>query len=171
MYKDAIKLFAAYNKSVNESMNGIIKTLNQAEWEKPLGGFFPSVQSMCSHIYGNDFNWLKRFRNIRSFVTLNDPFFNMDYPAREIIFKDMGEYLGKRPDLDKRILGFVDELSDADLNGILKYTDPHGNYHELNFGGCVLHMFNHETHHRGMISVYLEILGKQNDFASLTRIL
>jgi uncharacterized damage-inducible protein DinB len=28
-------------------------------------------------------------------------------------------------------------------------------------------MFNHQTHHRGMIALYLDILGKENDFSSL----
>jgi uncharacterized damage-inducible protein DinB len=28
-------------------------------------------------------------------------------------------------------------------------------------------MFNHQTHHRGMISLYLDMLGKENDFSSL----
>ena len=34
-------------------------------------------------------------------------------------------------------------------------------------GGLILHMFNHQTHHRGMIALYLDILGKENDFSSL----
>jgi hypothetical protein len=38
MYKDAANLFAAYNKMVNETMDGIIKTLSPQEWDKDLGG-------------------------------------------------------------------------------------------------------------------------------------
>jgi uncharacterized damage-inducible protein DinB len=30
-----------------------------------------------------------------------------------------------------------------------------------------LNLFNHETHHRGMISLYLEMLGRENDFNSI----
>ena len=169
MEKEVITLFANYNKSVNEIMNGIIKTLSKAEWEKPLGGYFPSVRSLCSHLYIGDFNWLKRFKAIRSFTTLANPFFDSDmYSYKETLFEDMGEYLAKRPDLDSRMISFADELNSTDMSSVLKYTDAAGKSHARNFGGCLLHCFNHETHHRGMISVYLEMLGRQNDFSSLT---
>ncbi|MCL2722457.1 MAG: hypothetical protein FWD47_14095 [Treponema sp.] len=29
----------------------------------------------------------------------------------------------------------------------------------------ITHVFNHQTHHRGMISLYLEMLGKENSFS------
>jgi len=171
MQKDVIQLYVQYNKSVNETMNGIIKTLSQAEWEKSLGGYFPSVRSLCSHIYTSDFNWLKRFKAARSFTALNDPFFDKSYSHKETLFEDMGEYLAKRPDLDNRMAAFAGELTDADVNGLLKFTDPHGNPHEENFGGCALRFLTHEIHHRGGISVYLDMLGRDNDFSSLGQVL
>ena len=171
MQKETIALMMKYNKAANENMNGVIKSLSQAEWEKPLGGYFPSVRSLCSHIYICDVNYMRRFRNIRSFKTLGDSFFDTEYSNKETLFEDMGEYLAKRPDLDSRMSAFADEVTDADLAGILKYTGPGGNPVERNFGGIVLHLLNHGTHHRGMISIYLEILGKENDFNSLARVL
>ena len=172
MQKEVITLLVNYNKSVNETMNGIIKTLSQAEWEKPLGGYYPSVRRLCSHIYSSDFNWLKRFKKIRPFAALDDGFFDKDfYTPKETLFEDMGEYLAKRPDLDSRMIAFSNELTASDMGSILKYTDPHGNYFERNFGGCILHFLNHETHHRGMISMDLEMLGRENDFCSLVKML
>ena len=171
MQKEIITLFVNYNKSVNEAMNGVIKTLSQAEWDKALGGFFPSVRSLCSHIYICDFNWLKRFKAVRSFATLEDPFFGKSYSFQETIFEDMAEYLAKRPDMDSRMIAFANELTDADMTSVFKYTDSHGKLHERNFGGSVLQFLNHETHHRGMISVFLEMLGRENDFSSLARVL
>ena len=172
MQKKLLSLFVNYNKTANNTMDGIIKTLSKEEWEKPLGGYFPSVRSICSHLYLCDFNWLKRFKNVRSFTTLDNPFFDRDnYPYSVTLFEDMEEYLGKRPDMDSRMISFVDELTDADLDKVLKYTDPKGRNFERNFGGCVLHFMNHDTHHRGMLSLYLEMLGRENDFNSLVQIL
>ena len=169
--KELITLFVNYNRSVNRAMDGIIKTLSPEEWQRPLGGYFKSVRGLCSHIYICDFNWLKRFRSRRMFATLSDPFFDRDYSFAETIFADMGEYLEKRPGLDSRMSAFADELNEEDLGGILKFTDSHGRDHEWIFGGCVLQFLNHETHHRGMISVYLEMLGRENDFSSLAQVL
>jgi uncharacterized damage-inducible protein DinB len=171
MTTETITLFVRYNHSANEAMNGIIQTLNPEEWEKPLGGFFPSIRSLCSHLYVCDFNWLKRFKNLRSFASLNNSFFDQNYSFKDLLFQDKNEYLAKRPELDKRMLAFVDEVSAADLESILIFTDSQGKTHERKFGGCLLQFLNHETHHRGMISVFLEMLGRENDFSSLARVL
>ena len=171
MQKDVVTLYMKYNKMANDGMDNIIKTLSKAEWEKPLGGYFPSVRSLCSHIYVCDFNYLRRFKNVRSFKTLDNPFFDKEYSFQETLFEDMGEYLAKRPDMDSKMSAFADEVTDADMGSILKYNDSHGNPIERNFGGIIVHFLNHGTHHRGMVSVYLEMLGKENDFNSLARAL
>jgi uncharacterized damage-inducible protein DinB len=171
MRKEIVTLFVQYNKSVNEAMNGVITTLSPDEWEKNLGGYFSSVRGMCSHLYICDFNWLKRFKNLRSFTTLNDPFFNQSYGFHDLIFRDKNEYLAKRPDLDERMLTFTAEITEDDLAGVFRYADSAGTTHERNFGGCLLQFLNHETHHRGMISLYLEMLGRENEFSSLAQVL
>ena len=165
--KETISLFANYNKSVNAIMNDYIKTLSPEEWDKNLGGFFPSIRSLCSHLYIGDFNWLKRFSRLRLFTSLSNSLFDGDYSFQETIFGDMNEYLVKRPELDSRMIAFSNEITDDDLTQILKYIDSHGTAHERNFGRCLLQFLNHETHHRGMISLYLEMLGRENDFSFL----
>ena len=165
MQKETVTFLANYNKSVNLIMNDIIKTLSQEEWEKNLGGFFPSVRSLCSHLYIGDFCWLKRFGRLRLFTSLSASLFEKDYSFKETIFKDMEEYLAKRPELDSRMIAFAEELSDSDMACVLKYIDSKGIAHERNFGRCLLQFLNHETHHRGMISLYLEMLGRENDFS------
>jgi uncharacterized damage-inducible protein DinB len=172
MQKDTIVLLAKYNKAANEKMDAVIKTLSPEEWDKAQGGFFKTLRACCSHIYNCDFNYLKRFSGLRDFTVFKDPVFNRDlFPRGEPAFADMGEYLAKRPELDAKLIAFADELSDDDLGKVLKYTSPRGDPIERNFGGLVLHNFNHDTHHRGTISLYLELLGKDNDFNSLAAVL
>jgi len=165
MKKETVILFANYNKSVNIMMNDIIKTLNCDEWVKPLGGFFPSVRGLCSHLYIGDYNWLKRFGRLRLFTGLSNSFFDDDYLFSQTLFDNMEEYLAKRPDLDSRIITFASEIADNDLVQSLKYIDSKGAAQERNFGKCLLQFQNHQTHHRGMISLYLEMLGRNNDFS------
>ena len=172
MQKDSIVLLAKYNKTANEKMDAVIRTLSAEEWDKPLGGYFKSVRGSCSHIYLCDFNYMKRFSNLRDFAVFKDPFFNRDpYPVSETLFPDLGDYLKKRSELDAKLLAFAEEIRNEDLGEILKYTDPRGNRIERNFGGLIMHNFNHDTHHRGAISLYLELLGKDNDFNSLAAVL
>jgi uncharacterized damage-inducible protein DinB len=169
MNKETITLLARYNRAVNKIMDDIIKTLSPAEWDKNLGGFFKSVRELCSHLYVCDFNWLKRFSKFRSFAVFEDPFFSRDpYSFKEVLFEDVREYLSKRPELDEKIIRFAGELDNADMGGMLKYTDSKGTDSCKVFGVCVMQSLNHETHHRGMISLYLEMLGRENDFSTMT---
>jgi uncharacterized damage-inducible protein DinB len=172
MQKDTFVLWAKYNRLANEKMDGIIKTLSPEEWDKPLGGYFRSVRGLCSHLYVCDFNWLKRFSRLRDFAVLRDALFNREpYSFSELLFEGLGEYLPARPVLDARISAFVDEIDDKDLNSLLKYTDSQGTAYELNFGGLLTQTLNHDTHHRGMISMCLEMLGRDNDFNSFRQAL
>jgi len=172
MQKDFLALFAKYNKTVNQKMNEIIKALSKEEWNKDLGGFFKSVRGLCSHLYICDFNWLKRFSNLRNFSVFKETLFAREpYSFKEILFADMDEYLTSRPLLDERIIAFINDVDEKDLSLQLKYSDSEGNTYERNFGGLVMHSFNHDTHHRGMISLYLEMLGRENDFSSFNAIL
>jgi uncharacterized damage-inducible protein DinB len=166
MQKDTFVLWAKYNKAVNEKMDTFIKPLSPAEWDKNLGGYFKSVRGLCSHLYVCDFNWLKRFSALRDFAVFKEPFFEREpYSFSQVLFEDMGEYLAGRPVLDEKILAFANELKDGDLDTLLKYSDSRGNVHEKIFGGLVMQSLNHDTFHRGMISLYLEMLGRENDFS------
>ena len=167
MQKDTFVLWAKYNKAVNEKMDAVIKTLSPDEWDKNLGGYFKSVRGLCSHLYIGDFNWLMRFSKLREFPVFKDAFFNRElYSFSEVLFGDMKDYLAKRPPLDDKILAFANELDDGDMNTPLKYSDSRGNSHEKIFGGLMMQSFNHDTFHRGMVSLYLEMLGRENDFSN-----
>ena len=167
MQKDTFVLWAKYNKAVNEKMDAVIKTLSPEEWDKNLGGYFKSVRGLCSHLYIGDYNWLKRFSKLREFPVFKEAFFSSEpYSFSEVLFGDMGEYLKKRPVQDDKILAFANELNDGDLSALLKYTDSRGNAYEKIFGGLMMQSFNHDTFHRGMISLYLEMLGRENDFSN-----
>jgi len=167
MQKDIFVFFAKYNQVVNQKMDEVIKTLSKEEWEKNLGGYFNSVRGLCSHLYICDFNWLKRYSHFRDFDVFKETFFAREpYSFKEILFAEKDEYLKNRPILDEKIITFINEVNEKDLNSPLKYTDSAGNLYERSFGGLVMQSLNHDTHHRGMISLCLEMLGRENDFSS-----
>ena len=63
------------------------------------------------------------------------------------------------------------KLKEEDFVKDLTFTDSHGLEYSKNMGFLILHMFNHQTHHRGMISVYLDELKMNNDFSNIYDIL
>jgi uncharacterized damage-inducible protein DinB len=172
MQTDTVRILAAYNQAANTKMNEVIKTLSAEEWDRGLGGYFPSVRSLCSHLYIGDSTWVKRFARLEGrageFAVLKDPLFERDHSFKEVLFPRVEEYLSGRRRLDELLVEFAGELEDADLARDLSYSNSAGDRFTKNFGSLLLHAFNHDTHHRGMISLYLEILGRANDFNSLS---
>lgn len=163
----SIKLFAMYNERTNIKMNEIISELSNIQWERQFNGYFNSIKSMCNHIYIGDFNWLKRFSNLRQFKYIRNGIFKQTIRFDEAVLESIQDYKEKRGKLDICINEFVNELKREDLEKDLKYIDSHGKEYKRNFGGLILHMFNHETHHRGMVSIYLEEMKIANDYSNL----
>jgi uncharacterized damage-inducible protein DinB len=170
MTKDLFVVLAEYNRGVNEKMNGFIRDLSDEEWNREFKGYFPSVRSLCSHLYISDFNWLKRFGGVKKFTALNDPLFDQTLNYDMTLFPGKDEYLAKRPVLDEKFIDLIGETEDGDFTAILKYTDSRGMPVEKKFRAPLLQMFNHQTHQRGMISLYLEFLGRPNDFSGIMAI-
>jgi uncharacterized damage-inducible protein DinB len=167
MNKDIYTLLARYNQGANEKMNGYIQSLTDEEWNREFKGYFKSIREICSHVYVGDYSWLKRFGNLREFKSLKDPFFAPTLSFQELLFPTRADYLARRPELDKHIIAVIGETLEEDYQQVLKYANSQGKGFEKNFGAVLLQVFNHETHHRGMVSLYLELLGKENDFSSL----
>ena len=166
-----VKLFAKYTAHTNEEMNKLIRSLSQEQWDHQFGGFFPSIHALCNHLYVSDFLWLKRFSQLREFTYSRHDLFKQTFAFNATAIGTLDDYLEKRETMDTYITEFINEVTQEDLEKQFTYTDAKGNTYTRIFGGLILHMFNHETHHRGMIALYLDELGIQNDFSSFAAIL
>ena len=168
MTADTIRLFAAYNTKVNIEMNGIISRLTYDEWNSRFGGHHPSIHSLCAHIYETDFMWLSRFCSLRHFNYCKNPLF--DGSSRDgSPFDAVDEYMEKRTELDRVFEEFSREVENDDFGRILSFGGNAEDEHSSGFGVMVLHCFNHQTHHRGMIAMCLDAMGKENDFSDMFR--
>ncbi|HTG00254.1 MAG TPA: DinB family protein [Nitrospirota bacterium] len=161
------KLLAQYNQTANRKMNDCIRKLSGAQWEQEFGGYFRSIKQLCGHIYLSDFNWLKRTSQGRAFQFREDPLFAQDMSYSSAPFDTVDDYVNKRETLDQKIMLLAAEMTAADLDRSVTFQTIKGDMMTKNIGGSLLHMFNHQTHHRGMISLYLDSMKIENDFSSL----
>ncbi len=53
------------------------------------------------------------------------------------------------------------------LNSVINYKNYKGDDVEKEVWKILLQWFNHQTHHRGQISVLLDMIGENNDYSSL----
>ena len=161
------RLFAQYNQATNVQMDLLLSKLDDSQWNKEFGGYFKSIKEVCNHLYIADFSWLKRFGKLRSFNYIKVPLFNQVLKFGTNPIEELSDYLQKRVEFDSVIIQFTNELVQDDLSMTLSYADSKGVQHTRNAGGCILHMFNHQTHHRGMTSVYLDSFQIYNDYSNL----
>jgi uncharacterized damage-inducible protein DinB len=166
-----LKLLGEYNRKTNLDMDGFIEKLEVSQWNRQFSGFYDSIKSLCNHIYISDFNWLKRFSKLKRFTFIEDALFSQELRFGSIVFESVKDYLEKRRILDDHILEFVNEMAQEDMDKHLEYKDSRGKMQKKVFGGLVLHFFNHQTHHRGMVSIYLENMGISNDYSNLVTML
>ena len=162
-----VKLLARYNLHANTEMGLIFSRLSDGEWNQGLGGYFPSIRSLCSHLFIGDFSWLQRFATLRPFAYARHPLFAKPMGWGDLLFPTFREYKSERKLLDEQFLAFAEEVQAADLSQRLRYQNWKNVDQDRDFGGLILHVFNHQTHHRGMVSLYLDLLGKENDFSNL----
>jgi uncharacterized damage-inducible protein DinB len=167
MDKNIFELLVKYNKEANEKMNQTIKELSEKEWNTQFSGYYKSIHELCSHIFGGDYSWLIKLKKTGEYKTISDKRFNSEYNFNELLFKNINDYIIERNEMDKILIDFVNELSEDDLNKKMKWTNSKGIecIHTLGIG--LIHLSHHETHHRGMISLYLEFIGKENDYSNL----
>lgn len=167
MTPDTIKLLARYNVHANTEMGRTLAHLGDEEWNQALGGYYPSIRSLCSHLFVSDLAWLRRFATLRLFAFADHPIFQRNPVWGELLFPSFRDYDADRKALDECLTKLTEEVAPDDLANRLHYKNFKGINQERELGGLILHMFNHQTHHRGMISLYLDMLGKENDFSNL----
>jgi uncharacterized damage-inducible protein DinB len=172
--KTQIQALARYNGSVNQS---IIELLNPLEKEKVMmktKAYYPSIFETMLHIFIGDLNWLKRFRGaMKESKALSNSklFFSEEKELRKEFESDYTKLFQYRKEADDVIVQFINEIEENKLSSVIKYKNYKGEDAEQVLWKLLLHWFNHQTHHRGQVSVLLDMVGVDNDFSSLmTRI-
>ncbi|WP_250459362.1 DinB family protein [Microbulbifer litoralis] len=159
--KNHFALLAGYNQWMNLKVYEAAACLSAEDLARDRGAFFGSVLGTLNHILVADTIWLKRFathpsclNSLREVVDLEDPK-NLD----QKLFDDLGRLSERRAWLDHRIISWVAELCDADLDFVLSYHSIEGVPSSKRYSSLVLHFFNHQTHHRGQVSTLLSQAG------------
>jgi uncharacterized damage-inducible protein DinB len=60
---------------------------------------------------------------------------------------------------DERILSFVEELEETEIDRQWDFHTLNGTPQKQSIGEILAHLFNHQTHHRGQAHMILTVLG------------
>lgn len=159
--KTNFELMAAYNRWINEKLYASVATLNKEEIARDRGAFFGSILGTLNHILVADTIWLQRFAEHPQGFTSLAAIRNVRKPnsLAEIRYADIAALAAARASMDQMILAFSHELTDDILGSALAYANTKGEHFHRQLGHLVQHFFNHQTHHRGQVSVLLNQIG------------
>jgi len=158
---DHVRLMGRYNRWMNERLYAAAARLEPEQLAADRGAFFGSILGTLNHLMVGDLVWLKRFATHPAKHTALDPLKAVSMPVSvdQFLWDDMGRLREERERLDAMIEAWTAELSNEDLDHMLDYRNTKGVRSIKRFGSLVLHMFNHQTHHRGQATTLLSQLG------------
>lgn len=163
------KAMAEYNRNVNEAVLGHLEALGPEQFGKRLDAYYPTIPATLLHVMSSDAKWLGRFSGYEpdDFDSAALAEFKQACerdPA--YAFAQRGRLFGARRDLDGRIVALLAAMEGADLAA--EVTIPFGSGQlTLEAWKLLLQWFNHQTHHRGQVSLFLDVLGVENDFSKV----
>ena len=149
--KPMLEMMAAYNRWANEKVYESCGMLSGGELNRPLGAFFPTVIATLNHLLAADRIWMRRFTGEGEAPTRLDT----------ILHDNLADLKAARQAEDQRIAAFIGLLDGAQIEGNFTYTpvttpDPV----TQRLGPALVHLFNHQTHHRGQLHMMLTVLGR-----------
>jgi uncharacterized damage-inducible protein DinB len=148
--KPHYSMMAGYNAWANARVYEAAAGLSDSQYRADRGAFFKSVHGTLNHLLATDRIWLRRFSGEGDAPTSLDV----------ILFDTLDDLRSARVAEDRRIVAYVEALTEEDLDGAVSYrtiTNPVTITQPL--GPALAHLFNHQTHHRGQVHGLLTGLG------------
>jgi uncharacterized damage-inducible protein DinB len=167
--KNIFQAFAKYNQSVDLSILELVEPLTQEKVMTKTKAFFPSIFETMNHNLLSDLFWLKRFSDgFKDSKALTHEIVSLDFRnLRTELEGDYTKLFKYRKQADEAILQFIEEIEENKLNSVFKYKTYKGEEMENILWKILLQWFNHQTHHRGQISVLLDMIDVKNDYSSM----
>ena len=156
-----------YNLWQNSQLAECLQGLSHPELTQERGAFFGSILGTANHLLWGDWIWMSRFDKGDA------PPSNIHRPGGGLhesayLCDDLATWLQLRQKIDARIAGWADTLGDDLLAGPFTWYSALAEAEiTLPFAQCVVHMFNHQTHHRGQLHKMLTEAGSQAPVSDL----
>ncbi len=143
---------AEYNHWANRRLYAAALEMPDELYRRPTGVFFGSLHGTLNHLLVTDRLWLKRLTGE------GDPPDRLD----AILFEDRKDLARARMAEDARLIKVVNGYTDARLGEAVLYHNTSGKPFQQPLRDLLLHLFNHQTHHRGQAHACCSILtGKE----------
>lgn len=169
--KKTLEILAVYNKGVNDNVAGILEKLPDEQLKRDMHAYFKSIFDTFLHMTMSDINGHMRLKSMFPNSALSkSPFLQttVDDMQSEIV-KNHQHVFSIRRTADQLYIEFIGELQEEEFDKVISYKSRAGVDMSHKLGNSLLHLFNHQTHHRGAISAMLDMQGVGNDYSGLLK--
>ena len=165
-------LLARYNAHANTQMFELLRKAPPELLARSAGSYYGSIMGLLNHTLMSDLGWLDAYRGSDlEFASLDTTVLDFERPADgALLYDDLEDLWSRRQQVDAVLSAFAEELTDDLLAGTIT-MDRRGRRHTFVLGEVLLHLFNHQTHHRGAVSQILDQEGIENDYSNILRLL
>jgi uncharacterized damage-inducible protein DinB len=154
------RALALYNQLMNRKLYALAATLGDSERRRDRGAFFGSIHGTLNHLLLADRIWMLRLTGDEA------RYLSKDESGTAIPFASMGQELyanfevltDERARTDGDIIDFVQSLTEADLMSQVVYKRGRGEVTHAQWW-ALIHLFNHQTHHRGQVTTLFSQAG------------
>lgn len=163
------KYYAKCNKEINFQLLNTIEGQKYDIFNYPVEGYYKSIGEILNHCYLADLIWLNSFKTVKEYSIYKQTVFENISAYGQQIFTNFEEFKENRIKLDEIFEKLAGEIEMDDLSKTITRITRSGEKLEKVFWKLLLHVFNHQTHHRGQISQILDALKIENDFSNMIR--
>ena len=159
--QEHVCLMADYNQWMNQKLYETAGKLSPEQLSENKGAFFGSILGTLNHIVVADTIWLKRFAPALPTHQELNAIRELPQPASldAILFANLQALKNRRQLLDETFLEFAKSLCDEELEWVITYTNSKGIASSKTLFSLLMHVFNHQTHHRGQATTLLSQSG------------
>lgn len=142
---DHLCLMARNNAYANEQLYAACRGLSQLEIEAERTNFFPSILETLNHILEVDQYYIDALTEAGQGRSV------YDVPA----LKTALELNAAQAECDRQLIVFCDQLNEANLTETVKQDRGEKGVFQETIGNTLLHLFQHQIHHRGQVHAML----------------
>jgi uncharacterized damage-inducible protein DinB len=151
---------AQYNQWMNQRLYALCADMPDAVRRQDLGVQFKSIHGLLNHLLDGDRSRIGRFIGQPQSDAINDE-----------LYADFDELRRQREITDQQLLTWTAQLTPAWLAQPFTYTSKLDKQTLTQPTWLlVMHMFNHQTHHRGQLTALFDQLGYPYGETDITRL-
>lgn len=145
-----VQLSAHYNEWMNNKLYTLCAVISDADRKADRKAFFKSIHGTLNHLLLGDKAWMGRFEGKPFIIKSLD----------QELYQNFDELRLERQQTDNRIIRWSQNISMSDLSGDLNYQSILSpGQKSCKLWNAVVHLFNHQTHHRGQLTTLLSQMG------------